>query len=494
MLRVTLLSLFFLMTFSCTAEVPANKELAESAEAKSAEVISEAPSQQDPMGQLVTIRGIISNPQETYISIELPNGPFSTNVTTYGSMVNPDGSFLMQFPIEGPRPGIVTHFGMDFPGFFEPGDDMVLNFSALNLPASVQWQGKGSVNNSLLQRFNLEFNSLRSAGKSATVSPQIFKETVTELREDKIAFVERGKAEGPTFALVNYIQARIDYEWGSELFDYPIAYGLANNVDHTRETPPNYYLFTDILKLDDANAALLDGYEGFISDLVTFKFRSSTGASAYDNDNYYADKYDYAKNMLTGETRFLALTTILMDGPNYGKVENIMPKYSDFIGMNPPDRYRKAVDAVYNVASKLSAGQPAPDFTIKDIDGRPFNLKQLKGKVVYIDFWATWCAPCIAEIPPSKRLKSMFSEAPVEFVYISVDEDEPTWRNYVIGRNLPGIHINIPGTLSDIGQMFDLSGVPKYMIIDKQGNIADSNAHRPSDDRIIDDLKEIMNR
>src|SRR5436309_1286853 len=78
-----------------------------------------------------------------------------------------------------------------------------------------------------------------------------------------------------------------------------------------------------------------------------------------------------------------------------------------------------------------AVGQIAPDFTGKTLDGTPFHLADLRGKVVVLDFWATWCPPCRAMIPHEREMVRHLSGKPFALVSVSADSDEAALRDFV---------------------------------------------------------------
>ena len=135
--------------------------------------------------------------------------------------------------------------------------------------------------------------------------------------------------------------------------------------------------------------------------------------------------------------------------------------------------------------SSLQPGQPFPAMKMIDLQGQTVSLANLKGKVLYIDIWATWCKPCIAEFPFSKQLVRSFNGSNnVEFVYLSIDEDISKWKSF-ISRNpdLNGFHVNQQpdNKGADAWDILNLAGIPKYIIVDTEGNVVTMNASRPSD-------------
>ncbi|MAZ57812.1 MAG: hypothetical protein CMP56_00110 [Flavobacteriales bacterium] len=137
------------------------------------------------------------------------------------------------------------------------------------------------------------------------------------------------------------------------------------------------------------------------------------------------------------------------------------------------------------------------DFYIEDVDGKQVSLNMFKGKVLYIDIWASWCGPCRKQFPYSKDLKSRFSKKQLKklkFIYISIDNDYSKWRESMLKLNLKGNHFISPASQSNsAGTYFGVSSIPRYIIIDKTGEIIENNAKRPSDNGIFFDLVKLLN-
>lgn len=130
----------------------------------------------------------------------------------------------------------------------------------------------------------------------------------------------------------------------------------------------------------------------------------------------------------------------------------------------------------------LSKGAVAPAFKLPDTKGKPVRLSGFKGKVVYLDVWASWCGPCLKEMPYMELLKEKFRNKDVEIVSISIDTKVDAWLAKVAAMKLTGIQlIDSSGSEnSKIAKDYKIRGVPHYVLIDKQGRIASAFAPRPS--------------
>lgn len=147
------------------------------------------------------------------------------------------------------------------------------------------------------------------------------------------------------------------------------------------------------------------------------------------------------------------------------------------------------------VSSKgMAKGKASPKFeNYVDVKGGKKSLDSFKGKYVYIDVWATWCGPCIREIPSLKSIEKEFHNKNIEFISISTDESrrsggsweaaEKKWRDFVKENELGGVQL-WAGQDFSFQQAYQISGIPRFILIDPQGNIVEANAPRPSDPRL----------
>jgi len=139
----------------------------------------------------------------------------------------------------------------------------------------------------------------------------------------------------------------------------------------------------------------------------------------------------------------------------------------------------------------LNAGDPSPKFNYPDQNGKNVSLDDLKGKYVYVDVWATWCGPCKKEIPFLKEMDESYKGKNIAFVSLSIDkmEHKDKWLKMIEDEELGGIQILADQDWnSDFVTAYNIKGIPRFILIDKEGNIVNSNAPRPSDPN----LKELF--
>ena len=148
----------------------------------------------------------------------------------------------------------------------------------------------------------------------------------------------------------------------------------------------------------------------------------------------------------------------------------------------------------------LGKGKPSPKFNnYLNYKGGKTSLDDFKGKYVYIDVWATWCKPCIAQIPFLKKLEEKYAHKKIEFISISTDNPSTAgswdnalakWKKMVKDKNLSGVQL-YAGEDTKFAEEYQIYGIPRFILIDPKGNIVNANAPRPSDPNLEALFKEL---
>lgn len=133
-------------------------------------------------------------------------------------------------------------------------------------------------------------------------------------------------------------------------------------------------------------------------------------------------------------------------------------------------------------------GQPAPDFTLENLDGEPVALEDLRGKVVLLNFWATWCGPCRVEMP---ALESRHQKYPVQLAVVGIDFDEPK-ENVAAFVEEFGLTFPIlldPGAV--VQDAYRIRGYPTSVFLDQDGTVQIVHIGIMTEDQLDDYLQEL---
>ena len=123
----------------------------------------------------------------------------------------------------------------------------------------------------------------------------------------------------------------------------------------------------------------------------------------------------------------------------------------------------------------LARSTMAPPFSLVTLDGKPVTMDGLAGKVVLIDFWATWCGPCREALPRIKKVAEKFSEQPLVVLSISVDTDDAKWRDFVAKNQMTWPQYRDAGMDGKIATLFGIHAIPATFSIDADGVLEDQH-------------------
>ncbi|MEL6484024.1 MAG: TlpA disulfide reductase family protein [Bacteroidota bacterium] len=165
---------------------------------------------------------------------------------------------------------------------------------------------------------------------------------------------------------------------------------------------------------------------------------------------------------------------------------------------SPPDAEntkKKITDLVSGSLNGLERGASSPKFVgYRNYSGGNTSLDDLTGKYVYIDVWATWCAPCKMEIPFLNKVERQYHGKNIEFVSISVDETYgfDSWQKMVKEKKLTGIQLFADNAFkSQFIKDYKIRMIPRFILIDPEGNVVSAVAPRPSNPKLIELFDEL---
>lgn len=168
--------------------------------------------------------------------------------------------------------------------------------------------------------------------------------------------------------------------------------------------------------------------------------------------------------------------------------------YNELMANVTYENFKTELTDKYNKIKTLVKGNASPKFNYENHQGGTTSLDDLKGKFVYIDVWATWCGPCVREIPFLQEVEEKYHGKNIEFVSISIDDkkDYEKWKTFVSEKEMGGVQLYADNAWqSQFVKDYAIEGIPRFILIDAEGNIVNADAPRPSDENLIELFDEL---
>ena len=303
--------------------------------------------------------------------------------------------------------------------------------------------------------------------------------TMTREREDSLRTCGAGEA------FVERERERLRWVRRSHLaaFAYYGGYG--------RERPLSDSTMTELREVlaEDEGAWGIPEYPETVRRTLAFLAATeSEGGSAYGRLLWVLRRAtaDYRDGRLVEEVVYRSV----MDHVRTAGMEDMPEMDSIFRRSVRRADYLAAYEAAYGANRRLFRGQPAVAFTFEDGEGRRVSLSDFRGRYVYIDLWATWCGPCNAEIPALQRLEREFEGRNIAFVGISCDDSREAWRRFVDAKKLGGTQLFMGEDRSYMDSIL-CRGIPRFLLVDREGRFLDANMTRPSDPATAETLRAL---
>ena len=231
------------------------------------------------------------------------------------------------------------------------------------------------------------------------------------------------------------------------------------------------------------------------SEIDKIDFKDSVMFASNNDYRYFLSSY-FVAGLTSGDLKTLELyneellemqkksiVTTLKRGISFYNMEKLDLYYQTYVKLAANDKGINRIKEKYDRIKTLKKGSPSPSFNYPDSSGKNISLESLKGKLVYVDVWATWCGPCKAQIPFLKQLEEKYREEDIAFVSLSIDQlkNISKWKDMIVDKKLEGIQIIADKAWrSKFVTDYVIEGIPRFILIDKDGNLMDPMAPRPA--------------
>jgi len=407
--------------------------------------------------KIVTLKGKLKN-FSNQVEVEDMSDLQYLLPPTSERMIIPDttGNFSIRFRVESPN---YFRLGRNIL-YLSPGDDMEV-FIDKNAPLKATFEGKGSPANLYLR--NTPFpkgGSFMEAGRNAKPLPQSTVDILLQMadsRKKELADAKKLPAEFKRLELAR-IKADLINSLQSGKASYLPRISKDSLVIYKEEYAKIAQPVIDKNAEDfiDASLMKLVVYRDIADELVK---RPGKEKDIHQiNDWYFASRLNDQMKRISDKQQLSTFGS---------KIDSV--KTTD---------YHAALQKTLTTLLKFGKGDIAADFMAVDLNGNNVALSSLKGKVIYVDLWATWCGPCLAEMPHFDEMKEKYRDNPqVAFVSLSIDDGAELWKNNVEKRNAGGIQWLINRNKLDA---YNIVGIPRTLLIDKNFKIVDMNGPVPS--------------
>jgi thiol-disulfide isomerase/thioredoxin len=413
---------------------------------------------------------------------------------TYWAELDGQRAFAIEAQVPEPQLVFVMYNDDRLPVFLEPDDTVNVRTDVFQFPLIVNFSGRGGANNRLLQQFFKqnppdfdELNNLRFKigqwwavvefsmnERMESLPPADFKAYLDERRSNASTLLDDFSSKNPgtlTPAFYNWLAAEITYFWAYHLLYYGQVYGNRWQVE------PNFFDFLhDAPTVSEAIGS--DWYRQFLQVLFARQM-----AKNGQNENFFAGQYELAGQLLSGKSLAFFRSEMIRMAFTSERYREILPFYNNFLQTNEYPAYDAKITDLYDKFVRVSPGVAAPIFTGNDVEGRAVRLAQFRGRVVYLNFWASWCSACLKKMNFINDYADELNSRGVEIVNISLDENISSWQAALVERSVRGHNLLASsGYDRNIAASYGVEAVPQYFIISRNGTFAEKALNSQPED------------
>ncbi|MCH6198384.1 TlpA family protein disulfide reductase [Aquiflexum sp. LQ15W] len=399
--------------------------------------------------------------------------------------VKSDGSFQLNF--EYPESGMfmLTNGDLRFSLYLDPGDSIHVNGDVKEFAKTFIASGDKSKENTYLRK---KFKAINESGLENFMEIMALKKEAYFSKKDSLISVVKnnydslitGKNIDPVFSKMEESYFIYQSMFMDQL--YPMYHAYINKIPQDSVDFPVDENKSKLqsLPLDQKELLGVAPYKNLIDQRIgalAGELMKADTTLDYEKVSWIAIDSLIKDPTIKDQLKFETLkSTLEYRGPVNSEV-----MYNKFLAENTTPKFAEKLEKLKAKWEPISPGKTVPDFEFSDLKGETVRLSDLKGNLVYIDIWATWCGPCIAEHPHWDKVKEEYKDKPVAFLTVSIDETREPWEKMVKNKKMDGLQWFAPNAWqSELAQFFMVNAIPRFLLLDREGKIIDPSAERPS--------------
>jgi peroxiredoxin len=265
--------------------------------------------------------------------------------------------------------------------------------------------------------------------------------------------------------------------------------GMPTKVEGSANTKALYAYYDEARAFEQERDSLRDAVNANPADVASLQRFNDLNKAFYDRTKAFVTEHKGSPIALAALSRMDMSKELDLFKATRDELRRTMPKSEFFAGFRDQvdrmEQQQQAMAAQQAEMERLSnlipVGSEAPDFSQQSPDGKTISLSSLRGKVVLVDFWASWCKPCRMENPNVKKVYDKYRGKGFEILGVSLDRDMNAWTNAIQQDGLPWLHVSdLQFWNNAVAQQYGVSSIPFTVLLDKEGKVIDKNLRGPA--------------